>query len=91
LHENHIGVGDLYGLPHSIRLSCFNCLGSVYPIGKLGDKIKALHIPDGYKIEQFSAFQPPNPKKIAIKWDDEWHMTYEVFSDLGLAELRSGC
>jgi len=57
----------------------------VYAIGKLGDKIDALKIPEGYKIGQFTAIQPPDAKKIAIKWDGEWHITYEVFRDLGLA------
>jgi len=57
----------------------------VYAIGKLGDKIDALKIPEGYKIEQFTAIQPPDTKKLAIKWDGEWHITYEVFRDLGLA------
>ena len=57
----------------------------VYAIGNLGDKIAALKIPEGYKIEQFTAIQPPDSKKIAIKWDGEWHITYEVFRDLGLA------
>ena len=57
----------------------------VYAIGNLGDKIAALNIPEGYKIEQFTAIQPPDSKKIAIKWDGEWHITYEVFRDLGLA------
>ena len=57
----------------------------VYAIGKLGDKITALNLPEGYKIEQFTAIQPPDAKKIAIKWDGEWHITYEVFRDLGLA------
>ena len=57
----------------------------VYAIGKLGDQITALNLPEGYKIEQFTAIQPPDAKKIAIKWDGEWHITYEVFRDLGLA------
>ena len=57
----------------------------VYAIGKLGDKIDALKIPEGYKIGQFTAIQPPDTKKLAIKWDGEWHITYEVFRDLGLA------
>ena len=57
----------------------------VYAIGRLGDKIDALKIPEGYKIAQFSAIQPPDAKKLAVKWDGEWHITYEVFRDLGLA------
>lgn len=57
----------------------------VYAIGKLGEKIGALKLPEGYKIEQFTSIQPPDVKKIAVKWDGEWHITYEVFRDLGLA------
>ncbi|HXC48748.1 MAG TPA: efflux RND transporter permease subunit [Candidatus Sulfotelmatobacter sp.] len=57
----------------------------VYAIGKLGEKINALQIPERYKIEQFTAIQPPDAKKLAVKWDGEWHITYEVFRDLGLA------
>ncbi|MGB2627602.1 MAG: efflux RND transporter permease subunit [Candidatus Acidiferrum sp.] len=57
----------------------------VYAIGKLGDQIDRLKIPEGYRIEQFTAIQPPDTKKLAIKWDGEWHITYEVFRDLGLA------
>ena len=57
----------------------------VYAIGVLGRKIDALKIPEGYGIEQFTAIQPPDAKKLAVKWDGEWHITYEVFRDLGLA------
>ena len=41
--------------------------------------------PFGYEIEQFVASQPFHEKKYALKWDGEWHITYEVFRDLGLA------
>ncbi len=57
----------------------------VYAIGTLGKKIDALKIPEGYGIEQFTSIQPPDAKKLAVKWDGEWHITYEVFRDLGLA------
>ena len=68
-------IGDVAGAEES----------PVYAIGKLGAEISALRIPEGYQIEQFTATQPPNAKKIAIKWDGEWQITYEVFRDLGLA------
>ena len=29
--------------------------------------------------------QPFDSTKYAMKWDGEWHITYEVFRDLGLA------
>jgi multidrug efflux pump subunit AcrB len=57
----------------------------VYVIDKLGRQIDALRIPEGYRIEQFTATQPPDSKKLAVKWDGEWFITYEVFRDLGLA------
>src|SRR5579863_516399 len=68
-------IGDVAGAEES----------PVYAIGKLGEKINALQIPERYKIEQFTAIQPPDAKKLAVKWDGEWHITYEVFRDLGLA------
>ena len=57
----------------------------VYAIGTLGNKIDSLKLPEGYKVEQFTSIQPPDSKKLAVKWDGEWHITYEVFRDLGLA------
>jgi multidrug efflux pump subunit AcrB len=68
-------IGDVAGAEES----------PVYAIGKMGGKIDALKIPEGYRVEQFTASQPPDTKKLAIKWDGEWHITYEVFRDLGLA------
>ena len=57
----------------------------VYAIGKLKEKIAALQIPEGYRVEQLSSVQPSSTEKLAIKWDGEWQITYEVFRDLGLA------
>ncbi len=38
-----------------------------------------------YKIEQYTASLPFNDDRYSLKWDGEWHITYEVFRDLGLA------
>ncbi|HEU5452675.1 MAG TPA: efflux RND transporter permease subunit [Terriglobales bacterium] len=57
----------------------------VYAILKMGDEIKKLKAPAGYSIEQYSAILPPNTERFSMKWDGEWHITYEVFRDLGLA------
>ena len=57
----------------------------VYAILALGPKIDALRIPEGYRVEQFTAVQPDTESRYALKWDGEWHITYEVFRDLGLA------
>ncbi len=57
----------------------------VYAILSLGPKISKLKVDGGYEIEQFTAAQPGDDAKYAMKWDGEWHITYEVFRDLGIA------
>jgi multidrug efflux pump subunit AcrB len=57
----------------------------VYAILKLNRDIQALRLPEGYGIEPYSAQQPFFTDKLAMKWDGEWHITVEVFRDLGLA------
>ena len=57
----------------------------VYAILEMNEKIQNLKIPEGYEIERYTSTQPPTSQKIAMKWDGEWHITYEVFRDLGLA------
>lgn len=57
----------------------------VYAILALGPKLSALQLPEGYALEQRTATQPFSTDKFAMKWDGEWHITYEVFRDLGLA------
>ncbi|MBI4571749.1 MAG: efflux RND transporter permease subunit [candidate division NC10 bacterium] len=57
----------------------------VYAILNLNRDLAALRLPEGYTIEPYSARQPFFTDKLAMKWDGEWHITYEVFRDLGLA------
>ncbi|MCE5309165.1 MAG: efflux RND transporter permease subunit [Acidobacteriales bacterium] len=57
----------------------------VYAILKLGPEIDKIRPAEGYKIEQYTAHQPFDEAKYAMKWDGEWHITYEVFRDLGIA------
>jgi multidrug efflux pump subunit AcrB len=57
----------------------------VYAILNLGPKISKLDTGGGYEIEQYTAHQPFEDARYAIKWDGEWHITYEVFRDLGIA------
>jgi multidrug efflux pump subunit AcrB len=40
---------------------------------------------DGSTMAVYNAFQPFTDAKPAMKWDGEWHITIEVFRDLGLA------
>ncbi|HEX3248111.1 MAG TPA: efflux RND transporter permease subunit [Pyrinomonadaceae bacterium] len=57
----------------------------VYAILKLNQAIEQLKLPEGYGLERYVASQPFSSDKLAMKWDGEWHITYEVFRDLGLA------
>jgi len=57
----------------------------VYAILALGKEIDQMQLAEGYRLEQYTATQPFLTTKLAMKWDGEWHITYEVFRDLGLA------
>lgn len=68
-------VGDVAGVAES----------PVYAILDMKEKIKKVSIPQGYEIEQYSSTQPWLEDRYSMKWDGEWHITYEVFRDLGIA------
>ncbi|HQU83663.1 MAG TPA: efflux RND transporter permease subunit, partial [Pyrinomonadaceae bacterium] len=57
----------------------------VYAILGLNDKIAEMKLPEGYELERYVATQPFLTNKYAMKWDGEWHITYEVFRDMGIA------
>jgi multidrug efflux pump subunit AcrB len=57
----------------------------VYAVLQLGPEIDKIKIPEGYQIEQHMAALPSNSERYSMKWDGEWHITYEVFRDLGIA------
>ena len=61
----------------------------VYAIFEMNKKLQAL---DGrefggssQKVELYNLNQPFTEAEPAMKWDGEWHITLEVFRDLGLA------
>jgi multidrug efflux pump subunit AcrB len=68
-------IGDVAGREES----------PVYPILTMMGKIKRLKLPEGYELKQYSAVQPWLENKYSMKWDGEWHISYEVFRDLGVA------
>ncbi len=68
-------MGDLAGEKES----------PVYAILALNQKLDALKLPDGAGIERFSTVAPETSDRVAMKWDGEWQITYEVFRDLGIA------
>jgi multidrug efflux pump subunit AcrB len=57
----------------------------VYAILKMRQEIGGVPTPDGSKIEILASRQPWSEETMGMKWDGEWHITYEVFRDLGIA------
>lgn len=57
----------------------------VYAILDMKKQIAQLSTPGGATVEQFFRAEPWSQEQPAIKWDGEWHITYEVFRDLGLS------
>lgn len=68
-------IGDVAGKKES----------PVYAILEMQKKIDAITLPEGYHIAQHTAGLPDSDRRFAMKWDGEWHITYEVFRDLGIA------
>ena len=57
----------------------------VYAILRMSEVISRLGLPEGYAFDIYSTQPPADTTKYAMKWDGEWHITYEVFRDLGIA------
>ncbi|WGV25634.1 efflux RND transporter permease subunit [Halotia branconii] len=68
-------IGDVSGRVES----------AVYAMLNVQSKIDKLSHALGYSIATYLTEQPPTTETYAIKWDGEWHVTYEVFRDLGIA------
>jgi multidrug efflux pump subunit AcrB len=57
----------------------------VYAILKMKEAVGKIALPEGYAIEQaMGTALPEHADRLAMKWDGEWHITVEVFRDLGL-------
>ena len=57
----------------------------IYAILKMKSEIEKLKLSEGYELKQFYTKQPWLEGRYSMKWDGEWHITYEVFRDLGIA------
>ena len=72
-------IGDVAGVVES----------PVYAILKMNQALRALDTREfggrGAELKILNAVQPFTDQEPAIKWDGEWHITIEVFRDLGLA------
>jgi multidrug efflux pump subunit AcrB len=78
-HKNLMPVtyitGDVAGVVES----------PVYAILQMNRALERVRLPEGYALDVFTATPPSDSSKYAMKWDGEWHITYEVFRDMGLA------
>jgi len=78
-HKNLMPVtyvfGDLAGAIES----------PVYALAALGKRIDAIPGTAGRPVARLGLAHPENTENLAMKWDGEWHITLEVFRDLGLA------
>ncbi|HUR80914.1 MAG TPA: efflux RND transporter permease subunit [Thermoanaerobaculia bacterium] len=57
----------------------------VYAILTLNRALESMQLAEGYSMERLVARMPLSTERYSMKWDGEWHITYEVFRDLGIA------
>jgi multidrug efflux pump subunit AcrB len=78
-HKNLLRVvyvtGDVAGAEES----------PVYAIMAMNKQLDHLTLPAGYMLTRYNAAMPESTDHYSMKWDGEWHITIEVFRDMGLA------
>jgi multidrug efflux pump subunit AcrB len=57
----------------------------VYGILNMNPQMESIATPSGKPLEILSSTMPESPLAYAMKWDGEWHITFEVFRDMGIA------
>jgi len=58
----------------------------VYAIFNMKEAIDKIQLSDGVHVKQYmGTVLPDRTDRYSMKWDGEWHITVEVFRDLGLA------
>jgi len=57
----------------------------VYAILDASERLGEIEVPAGYALNEYFTAQPFMEQDFGLKWDGEWHITYEVFRDLGAA------
>jgi len=57
----------------------------VYAILQMNRALSSVRLKEGYPLDIYNTRLPFDSSKYAMKWDGEWHITYEVFRDLGIA------
>jgi len=78
-HKNLMPVSYVFGdLANEIE-------SPVYALAALNKKLDLIPGSDGKPAARLGLSHPDNTEKVAMKWDGEWHITLEVFRDLGIA------
>ena len=57
----------------------------VYAILEMGKELEKIVTPDGEPLQIIATSLPEDTTRYIMKWDGEWHITYEVFRDMGIA------
>jgi multidrug efflux pump subunit AcrB len=57
----------------------------VYAILQMNKELDKLKLPAGYTLTRYNSSMPDSTDHYSMKWDGEWHITIEVFRDMGLA------
>ncbi len=57
----------------------------VYAILKMNKDLDNLKLRAGYALTRYNASMPDSTDHYSMKWDGEWHITIEVFRDMGIA------
>jgi multidrug efflux pump subunit AcrB len=57
----------------------------VYALAAINKKLDTIPGTRGEKMVRLGLAHPENTENLIMKWDGEWHITLEVFRDLGLA------
>jgi multidrug efflux pump subunit AcrB len=57
----------------------------VYAILQMNRATSKMKTPFGYEVQRYTTTSPFDTTRYAMKWDGEWHITYEVFRDMGAA------
>ena len=57
----------------------------VYAILEMKSRLAEIMTPLGEELEIITTKLPEDSTRYIMKWDGEWHITYEVFRDMGIA------
>jgi multidrug efflux pump subunit AcrB len=57
----------------------------VYAILEMEKRLEEIVTPLGEKLPIIATHMPEDTSRYMMKWDGEWHITYEVFRDMGIA------